>query len=89
MHLFSSLLASLALVQCALGHGSLKAIEVSGKQYLAWQINQDPYVKPPPVRYARKVLNEGAVKDFTGKGITYVKFHSYNRRERNKADDLV
>ncbi|KAF2400494.1 glycoside hydrolase, partial [Trichodelitschia bisporula] len=51
-------------------HGSLKAIEVAGKQYLAWQINADPYVKPPPLRYARRVLNEGPVKDFTGKGIT-------------------
>jgi cellulase len=54
-----------------LAHGSLKAIEVGGKQYMAWQINSDPYAKPPPVRFARRVLNEGPVKDFTGKGITY------------------
>ena len=57
--------------QLIAAHGSLKAIEVAGKQYLAWQIHADDNVKPPPVRYARRVVAEGPVKDFTGKGITY------------------
>jgi cellulase len=69
--LFILSLWAACLCHLASAHGSLKAIEVGGKQYMAWQINSDPYVKPPPVRYARRVLNEGPVKDFTGKGITY------------------
>jgi hypothetical protein len=51
-------------------HGSLKAISVGGKEYLAWQIRRDDVDKSPPVRYSRRILNEGPVKDFTGKGIT-------------------
>jgi len=51
-------------------HGSLKAISVGNKEYLAWQIRRDDYDKSTPVRYSRRILNEGPVKDFTGKGIT-------------------
>jgi cellulase len=72
--LFELLLWMLWLCHLASAHGSLKAIEVERKQYMAWQINSDPYVKPQPVRFARRVLNEGPVKDFTGKGITYDPF---------------
>jgi hypothetical protein len=65
------------LVACAVllpvihAHGSLKAVEVGGQQYPAWQINKDQFEKVAPVRYSRKVANEGPVKDFTSKGITY------------------
>jgi hypothetical protein len=73
MELLTSLIAVLLFALVSVNaHGSLKAIEVAGKQYLAWQIRKDDYVNPPPLRYARRVLNEGPVKDFTGKGITYV-----------------
>jgi hypothetical protein len=68
---FILLFLAVSVFQLALAHGSLKAIEVAGKRYLAWQINQDQFQNPLPVRYARRVLNEGPVKDFTGKGITY------------------
>ncbi|KAF2671155.1 glycoside hydrolase [Microthyrium microscopicum] len=68
---FSSVIVPLyALLSGVAAHGSLKAVEVNGKKYMAWQINADPYEKGPLVRYARRVLNEGPVKDFTGKGIT-------------------
>ena len=52
------------------GHGFLKNIQVNGKTYPAWQVNQDDFVKPPPVRYARKLKDNGSVPDFTTKDIT-------------------
>lgn len=55
----------------AAGHGFLKSITVNGKNYLAWQVGQDNYVNPTPVRYARKLANNGPVPDFTSKDITY------------------
>jgi len=63
-------------------HGSLKAVSVGNKEYLAWQIRRDDYDKSTPVRYSRRILNEGPVKDFTGKGITYARStrHCWSRR---------
>jgi hypothetical protein len=58
------------IILLAQAHGSLKAISVGGKEYLAWQIRRDDYEKSTPMRYSRRILNEGPVKDFTGKGIT-------------------
>ncbi|KAK4669913.1 uncharacterized protein QC763_207120 [Podospora pseudopauciseta] len=52
------------------GHGFLKSITVDGKNYLAWQVGQDNYVNPPPVRYARQLANNGPVPDFTTNDIT-------------------
>lgn len=87
MQLFSSLLVCLVFLQVALGHGSLKAIEVAGKKYLTWQIHSDDYAKPQPVRYGRRILGEGPVKDFTGKGITWVMFWPEKwRREAEMPD---
>lgn len=37
----------------------------------AWQVGSDDYVTPEPVRYARKITDNGPVSDFTGKDITY------------------
>jgi hypothetical protein len=75
------ILSILVLLISLLGadaHGSLKAIEVAGKQYLAWQIRKDDQEKPTPLRYSRRQLNEGPVKDFTSKGITSVcRHHNY------------
>ncbi|CAI4218431.1 unnamed protein product [Parascedosporium putredinis] len=51
-------------------HGSLKSIQVSGKDYLAWQVGQDDFVTPAPARYARRLLDVGPVPDFTGPDIT-------------------
>lgn len=65
----TSLLLAAGLVN---GHGFLKNIQVNGKTYPAWQVGQDDFVKPPPVRYARKLKDNGSVPDFTSKDITYV-----------------
>jgi hypothetical protein len=69
-------LSSLSLILTGLaslvaGHGFLKSITVNGKDYLAWQVFQDDYVTPTPVRYARKLADNGPVPDFTTKNITY------------------
>ncbi len=53
------------------GHGFLKSITVGGKNYLAWQVGQDNFLTPAPVRYARRIDNNGPVPDFTTKDITY------------------
>jgi hypothetical protein len=66
------LLFAISCFHLVSAHGSLKAIEVGGTQFLAWQIHKDEYANPLPTRYARRVASEGPVKDFTGKGITYV-----------------
>jgi hypothetical protein len=58
------------LVSLVAGHGYLKSITVNGKDYLGWQVFQDDYVTPPPVRYVRKLPDNGPV-DFTSKNITY------------------
>lgn len=57
----------------ASAHGFLKNIQVNnGKLYPAWQVGQDDFVKPaPPVRYARRLKDQGPVPDFTTKDITY------------------
>ncbi len=52
------------------GHGYLKSITANGQNYLAWQVGQDDFVTPTPVRYARKLVNNGPVPDFTTKNIT-------------------
>lgn len=61
-----------SLASLVAGHGYLKSITVNGQDYLAWQVGQDDYVNPPPVRYARKLADNGPVPDFTTKDITYV-----------------
>ncbi|KAK3324960.1 glycoside hydrolase [Apodospora peruviana] len=68
IHLFTALVLGLAALTDA--HGFLKNIQVNGKTYPAWQVGQDDFVKPPPVRYARKLKDNGAVPDFTSKDIT-------------------
>ena len=67
----TSLFLAVGLVH---SHGFLKNIQVNGKTYPAWQVGQDDFVKPPPVRYARKLKDNGSVPDFTSKDITYVLF---------------
>ncbi|KAL2172489.1 hypothetical protein VTG60DRAFT_5243 [Thermothelomyces hinnuleus] len=59
-----------SLASLVAGHGYLKSITVNGQEYLAWQVGQDDYVDPPPVRYARKLADNGPVPDFTTKDIT-------------------
>ncbi|KAL2152112.1 hypothetical protein VTH82DRAFT_5296 [Thermothelomyces myriococcoides] len=59
-----------SLASLVAGHGYLKSITVNGQDYLAWQVGQDDYVNPPPVRYARKLADNGPVPDFTTKDIT-------------------
>ena len=60
------------LAGLVVGHGYLKSITASGQNYLAWQVGQDDFVTPAPVRYARKLANNGPVPDFTTKNITWV-----------------
>ncbi len=62
----------LGLAGIAAGHGFLKSITVESKNYLAWQVGQDNFLTPTPVRYARKLENNGPVPDFTTKNITYI-----------------
>jgi hypothetical protein len=66
--------ALLAVLPTAVSaHGFLKNIQVNnnGKLYPAWQVGQDDFVKPAPVRYARRLKDQGPVPDFTTKDITY------------------
>ncbi|KAH8722630.1 glycoside hydrolase [Phaeosphaeriaceae sp. PMI808] len=62
--------AVLGLAHSVSAHGYLKSIEVNGQSYLAWQVNQDDYVTPEPVRYARRIRDNGPVPDFTTTNIT-------------------
>ncbi len=64
------------LAEVVAGHGYLKSITANGQNYLAWQVGQDDFLNPTPVRYARKLANNGPVPDFTGKDITYVSLKS-------------
>ena len=59
-----------ALPALVAAHGYLESITVNGENYLAWQVGQDDYIDPPPVRYARKLANNGPVPDFTTEDIT-------------------
>lgn len=59
------------LASLVTGHGYLKSITVNGENYLAWQVGQDDYVTPTPVRYARKLADNGPVPDFTSNNVTY------------------
>ncbi len=59
-----------SLASLVIGHGYLKSITANGQNYLAWQVGQDDFVTPAPVRYARKLANNGPVPDFTTKDIT-------------------
>jgi adenine-specific DNA methylase len=70
VHLLSSIVSLVALSRAVSGHGFLKNIEVNGVRYPAWQVFQDDYVTPEPVRYARKITDNGPVPDFTGPDIT-------------------
>jgi lytic cellulose monooxygenase (C1-hydroxylating) len=61
----------LSIPSLVAAHGYLKYIDAGGKRYEAWQVHSDPYLPPPPpVRYARKIQDEGPVIDFTSKNIT-------------------
>ncbi|KAK0702182.1 glycoside hydrolase [Lasiosphaeris hirsuta] len=60
----------LGISSLADAHGFLKNVQVNGKTYPAWQVGQDDFVKPPPLRYVRKLKDNGAVPDFTSKDIT-------------------
>lgn len=70
--LTSAALVLSSLASLVAGHGYLKSITVNGENYLAWQVGQDDYVTPTPVRYARKLANNGPVPDFTSTNVTYV-----------------
>ncbi|KAF2436145.1 glycoside hydrolase [Tothia fuscella] len=61
LSLLAGLLSITCLTQLASAHGSLKAIEVGGQRYMAWQINQDQFQKPPPIRYARGCGDAGNI----------------------------
>jgi hypothetical protein len=53
MHLLAIALPLLTTVHA---HGYLKSISVNGgASYLAWQVGQDDYLSPEPVRYARRI----------------------------------
>lgn len=65
------------LAHLASAHGYLKSITVNGENYLAWQVGQDDYIDPPPVRYARKLADNGPVPDFTTANITCVRYGCY------------
>jgi hypothetical protein len=67
----------LGVASLADAHGFLKNIQVNSKTYPAWQVGQDDFVKPPPVRYARKLKDNGSVPDFTSKDITQVSSHPH------------
>ena len=60
----------LGLINLAAGHGYLKSLTVNGKSYPAWQVGTDNFLNPVPVRYARRLDNNGPVPDFTSKDIT-------------------
>jgi hypothetical protein len=62
-----------SLASLVAGHGYLKSVTVNGQNYMAWQVGQDDYVTPTPVRYARKLANNGPVPDFTTNNVTYVR----------------
>jgi hypothetical protein len=69
--MFISALTLLGLFTTASAHGYLKSISVNGgANYLAWQVGQDDYLTPEPVRYARRIKDNGPVPDFTSKDIT-------------------
>ena len=70
MHIPTLVLGLSALLPLANAHGYLKYIEVSGTRYSAWQVGQDDYVTPEPVRYARRIKDNGPVVDFTSANIT-------------------
>ncbi|KFA70264.1 hypothetical protein S40285_09412 [Stachybotrys chlorohalonatus IBT 40285] len=64
-------LTALLLPSLAAAHGYLKSIQTpNGQQYLAWQVFSDDYVTPTPVRYARRILENGPAAPFTGSNIT-------------------
>ncbi|KAH7305476.1 glycoside hydrolase [Stachybotrys elegans] len=60
----------LLLPSLVAGHGYLKNIQVNGQLYPAWQVGSDDYITPAPVRYARRILDNGPVIDFTTKNLT-------------------
>ncbi|KEY74452.1 hypothetical protein S7711_04490 [Stachybotrys chartarum IBT 7711] len=64
-------LAALALPSFVAAHGYLRSIIAGGQTYLAWQVGTDDYLPPPaPVRYARRIQDNGPVPDFTSPNIT-------------------
>lgn len=67
MHLLAALsITTLSLLPTVLAHGYLKSVSVNGgPSFLAWQVGQDDYVAPEPVRYVRRVKDLGPVPDFT------------------------
>jgi hypothetical protein len=69
--LASATLILSGLASLVAGHGYLKSTTVNGQNYLAWQVGQDDYVTPTPVRYTRKLADNGPVPDFTTKNVTY------------------
>ncbi|CAI9626633.1 unnamed protein product [Alternaria burnsii] len=69
--MFVNALTLLGLITTASAHGYLKSISVNGgANYLAWQVGQDDYLTPEPIRYARRIKDNGPVPDFTTKDIT-------------------
>jgi len=69
--MFISAISLLGFITSASAHGYLKSISVNGgANYLAWQVGQDDYLTPEPIRYARRIKDNGPVPDFTSKDIT-------------------
>lgn len=71
MYLPTLLTLTASLLTSVHAHGYLKSISINGGQsYLAWQVGQDDYLTPEPLRYARRIKDNGPVPDFTSKDIT-------------------
>ncbi|KAH8598256.1 glycoside hydrolase [Bisporella sp. PMI_857] len=65
-----SLISALGFASLVSAHGYLASILVNGVSYPGWAPFSDPYVTPEPVRYDRKIADNGPVTDFTSKNIT-------------------
>jgi lytic cellulose monooxygenase (C1-hydroxylating) len=63
-------LAALLLPSLAAAHGFLKNVQAGGQLYPAWQVFSDDILNPLPVRYARRIKENGPAAPFTGSNIT-------------------
>jgi cellulase len=59
-----------AQLQPAAAHGYVQSIIANGVSYPGWAPFSDPFVTPEPVRYDRRILDNGPVNDFTSNNIT-------------------
>jgi lytic cellulose monooxygenase (C1-hydroxylating) len=70
MHALSLLPIVMGLLSTANAHGYVDKIIVGGQTYEAWKVFSDPYVTPTPVRYNRRIQDNGPVPNFEGPDIT-------------------